>query len=58
MFIVKLIKESLGNFFTLHIGPEIPSVEHNSSGTHDEPKREGKRKKETCRAEPAGEEKT
>ena len=58
MFIAKLVKESLGNFFTLHIGPEIPSLKHNSSGTHDEPKRKGKRKKETCLAEPACEEKT
>ena len=45
MFIVKLVIKSLGNSFTFH-GPKIPKVEHNSSGTHNEHKKERKRKRE------------
>ena len=44
MFIFKLIKKSLSHFLTFHIWPKIPNVEHNSSGTHNEHKKERKSK--------------
>ena len=45
MFLFKLIKKSLSHFLTFHMWPKIPNVEHKSSGTHNEHKKERKRKK-------------